>query len=61
MQKSQLKKGKSFANRKAPAIGKKSNNQGLNFLKKWKDQLCLLREEVFEGRTIFNGIFHQFY
>ena len=56
MQKSQLKKGKSFANRKAPAIGKKSNNQGLNLLKKWKDQLCLLREKVFESRTIFYGI-----
>ena len=60
MQKSQLKKGKSFANRKAPAIGKNPITRGL-ILKKWKDQLCLLREKVFESRTIFYGIFHQFY
>ena len=31
MQKSQLKKGKSFANRKAPAIGKNPITRGLIF------------------------------
>ena len=61
MQKPQLQKGKSFGNRKSPCHWNESNIQGLIILNKWKAQLCLLREKVFESRTIFNGIFHQFY
>ena len=46
-----------FDNSPLASSGLPSKNE-LLLLNKWKDQLCLLREEVFESRTIFYGIFH---